>query len=319
MKLEVEEADWTVKANQLPTRIQSPVKDAEIRGKIEAMLANGVVTDSDSSEWSQVLLTPKPDQKWRFCIDFRKLNAVTKSQGYPLPRIKEIITRIGLHKPRFFAKLDLTNGYHQMPLAKESQKYTAFTCNRGIFHWTRVAMGLKNSAAYFQKVMSEEVLAGLVQHICELYIDDCIIFADTEKELLNRVRKIMQRCKAFNIIINPAKCHIGLSEIEILGHTINREGITFSPERLAQVAEIPLPATGTKMLSFLGIINYFRDHIRDYSGLTDPLRALASRYPGSKRITEWTAEGTAAFQKAKETVLSLQPLYCAATVPAIRP
>ena len=258
MRLEVDKAEWMTKSNQLPTRIQSPIKDAEIRRKIEIMLENGVVIDSDSAEWSQVLLTPKPGQKWRFCIDFRKLNSATKSQGYPLPRIKEIITRIGQHKPRFFAKLDLTNGYHQMPLAKESQPCTAFTSNRGIFQWTRVPMGLKNAAAYFQKVMAEEVLAGLVQHICELYIDDCIIYADSEKELLKRIRTILQRCRDFNIIINPEKCVIGETEIEILGHVINQEGIKFSKERLALVADIPLPTTGTKLLSFLGVINYLR-------------------------------------------------------------
>ena len=170
-------------------------------------------------------------------------------------------------------------------------------------------MGLKNAAAYFQKVMAEEVLAGLVQHVCELYIDDCIIYADSEKELLKRIRTILQRCRDFNIIINPEKCVIGVTEIEILGHVINQEGIKFSKERLALVADIPLPTTGTKLLSFLGIINYLRDHIKDYASLTAPLRALATRFAGSKRITEWTTETTLAFEKAKEVVLGLQPLY----------
>ena len=309
MQLDIDTTKWKTKANRLPSRIQSIVKDEVIKSKIEVMLENGVIINSESSEWSQVLLTPKPGSQWRFCIDFRKLNEATTTQGYPLPRIKEIIQRIGSKKPSLFTKFDLTSGYYQMPLSKHSQQYTAFTSTKGINQWTRVPMGLKNAAAYFQKVMTEEVLSDLVTHICELYIDDCIIWATSEKELLTRMEQVLKRCENRNIIINPAKCMVGFAELEILGHTINSQGITFSQERLAKVADIPIPATGTKLLSFLGLVNYFHEHIRNYTELLTPLRRLAQRYPGSQKFTGWTPEKTEAFSNAKAEILNLQPLY----------
>ena len=186
------------------------------------MADTGITENSpEATEWSQVLLTPKGEGEYRFCVDYRNLNSASKATGFPLPRIKEIIQRIGSKSPRIFAKLDLTSGYHQMPLSKASRKYTAFRTTKGVYHWTRVPMGLKNAAGYFQQVMTEEVLAGLANEICEVYIDDCIIWAESEEELLTRIKLILQRCKTFNITINPKKCIIGLKVIEILGHTID--------------------------------------------------------------------------------------------------
>ena len=196
-----------------------------------------------------------------------------------------------------------------MPLSKQAQAYIAFMCDKGIFQWTRVPMGLKNAAAYFQRVVTDEVLSGLVNRICEIYIDDCIIHAKTEEEFLVRLRQILERCKKFNITINPEKCEFGMSEIEILGHTINSEGSTFSPKKLEEVFEMPLPKTGTQLLSFLGLVNYFSDHIQGYAKIMAPLRSLASRFPGSKIINEWGTENTEAFNKAKQAVLELQTLY----------
>ena len=311
MDIELDESKWKSSKNRLPARITSIVKDFIMGAKIEVMLASGIIVSSDSAEWSQVLLTPKPDLSWRFCIDFRSLNEATSAQGYPLPRIRELIQRIGHKAPKWFAKLDLTSGYHQMPLGRRTQAWTAFTCSKGIYQWTRVPMGLKNAAAYFQKVMTEEVLSGLIQHICELYIDDCIVYASTEKELLSRLKTILQRCKERNIIINPTKCMIAMNEIEILGYTINHEGMTFNPSRLAEVVDIPFPKNGTAMLSFIGIVNHYCDHIKDHTVILQPLRRIAQQYPGKTTIpeAEWTTENVKAFAVVKDAVLALQKLY----------
>ena len=139
----------------------------------------GIIKDSQAPYYSQVHLTPKPTPgEWRFCIDYRRLNVATKSMGWPLPNISDMLRRLGSRKARWFCKLDLTAGYHQTPLHEKSWKYTAFKTAFGVFEWKRVPMGLKGAPSYFQHVIQSEVLHGLMYLICELYIDDVIIFEE---------------------------------------------------------------------------------------------------------------------------------------------
>ena len=157
------------------------------------MLDNNVVRESQTANaWSQVLLTLKPNGKWRFCIDFRQLNKLIQDKGWPLPRINELLERVGQQQPKVFGKVDLTNGYHQMPLAESAKRWTAFKTSKGLYEWERVPMGLRNAAAYFQQAMATEVLNGLVHNTCELYLDDILIHATTEAEFLARLKDILQ-------------------------------------------------------------------------------------------------------------------------------
>jgi hypothetical protein len=120
--------------------------------------------------------------------------------------------------------MDLTSGYHQAPLAEESQPYTTFHTPLGRFQWTRVPIGTTDSPKYFQEALETEVLTGLVNVICALYIDDLIIFASSEEEFLERIDMVIQRLGDFNVTLNPKKCKFGLSEVQYLGHTIDNEG-----------------------------------------------------------------------------------------------
>ena len=146
MSLEIDEDRWKQRANRAPARVQSILKDKDLRSKVSTLSGNGILENApDATEWSQALLAPKGEE-YRFCVDYRNLNDASKANGFPLPRIKEIIQRVGYKKPLLFAVLDLTSGYHQMPLSKASRKYTAFRTTTGIYQWTRVPMGLKNAA-----------------------------------------------------------------------------------------------------------------------------------------------------------------------------
>ena len=290
MEFEIDQTLWNVPSNRFRYRKQSVVKDNEIGRQVEVMLENGIIIRSDSTEWSQVLLTPKPNMKWRFCIDFRQLNTAMSQKGWPLPRIEEMLRRIGDRKNSIFGKIDMTNGYHQLPLAMGMRKWTAFITSHGLFNWTRVPMGLKNAAPYFQEIMTSEVLNGYVNHICELYMDDCIPYGKTEDEFVQNVSNIFARFKERNIIVSPDKCFLGLEEIEVLGHTLNKEGLSFSREKLQGVCDIPLPETGKKMQSFLGLTNYFREHVKNMTQMERPLRKLSLQYPNNTKI-QWTEEG----------------------------
>ena len=118
LKLEVNVDEWKKgRQNKLPPRDQSAIKHAEIVKQTNDMINLNVIRPSQATEWAQVTVTPKPNNKWRYCIDFKSLNAVTKGMGYPLPNIQAMLQRIGRKKPKIFTVIDLTNGYHQMPMA----------------------------------------------------------------------------------------------------------------------------------------------------------------------------------------------------------
>ena len=234
--------------------------------------------------WSQVLLVLKPNGKWRFCIDFRQLNSLIKDKGWPLPRIDEILERVGCQHPKFFGKMDLTNGYHQLPLAMESRKWTAFKTAHGLFEWERVPMGLRNAAAHFQQCLATEVLQGMVNVDCELYIDDILLHAQTADQFIDSLKRLLHRLEERGITLSPTKCSFGMEEVEILGHTINSSGCHFSREKLSGVLEVKLPETGTLLNSFLGLGNYYRKHVQNIAQLEKSLRLLVTKYPGTRKI-----------------------------------
>jgi hypothetical protein len=113
-------------------------------------------------------------------------------------------------------------------------------------------MGLKGAPSYFQHVLQSEVLHGLIYNICELYIDDVIIFADTAEEMVNNLKLILQRLHEYRVTVSPEKCSFGLEEIEFVGHTLNEEGLHFTRMKLDKVLDISLPVTSKQLKSFLG-------------------------------------------------------------------
>ena len=159
MVLRVDEKGWRVNSNKGPARQQTGPKQEEIEKQVSGMLKNNVLRISQAEYYSQAHLTPKPEGKWRFCLDYRKFNMVCEGMGWPLPNIQHMIQRLGKKKPKYFAKIDLTSGYHQAPLHENSRVYTAFITFMGIFEWLRVPMGLKEAPAYFQSILATIVLA----------------------------------------------------------------------------------------------------------------------------------------------------------------
>ena len=311
LSLKVNVDEWVCPKNQGPHRRQSTNKDAEIYEQTRTMLDSKVIAESKQAKaWSQVLLTLKPNGKWRFCIDFRQLNLLITDGGWPLPRIDEVLERVGQKHPKIFGKMDLTSGYHQMPLAADSRQYTAFKTAHGLYEWLRVPMGLRNAAAYFQQRMATEVLNDIVHKDCELYLDDVLIHAQTEEQFLKSLEEILERFQARGIVLSPTKCSFGMSEVEILGHTVNSNGCHFSKEKLITVLDIKLPATGTQMHSFVGLCNYYRRHVKNISELEQPLRRIISLYPGVRKIA-WDKhpEEAAAFEKMKLAVGNCPRLF----------
>jgi hypothetical protein len=175
MKIVIDEDKWRLPCNRAPPRKHSEEKQKEIRKQVDVLLELGVIKESRATEWSQVHLVPKPTpegqpQKWRFTLDFVRLNSPTGGlEGWP----------------KVFVIIDFTAGYHQTPLHLDLQEYMALITQYGLFKWNRVAMGLKGLDPFFQRSMVNKVLAGYVTRICERYIDDVLMHGSTDDEYLD--------------------------------------------------------------------------------------------------------------------------------------
>ena len=284
--------DFDSRGNRQPPRVQGRVRDDEIANQVEKMLAANVVRISTASAHSQVLLVPKPDGSWRFCVDYRKLNLCTRNVSWPIPNIAQMLQRLGRKRPKYFGIMDLTKGYFQAPMSERSRHLTAFITARGLYEYNRVPMGLTGAPAYFQRVMSTVVLAGLIYAKCEVYMDDIIVFGTTKEEYLANLAAVLERLQKHRLTANPDKTRLGLLSVEYVGHTIDAEGLSFSREKLESVIQFPKPKTKGEMKSFLGLVNYLRDHIPNESTLCRPLQQVIKGYVKKQRkhTITWTEE-----------------------------
>ena len=311
MTIETDLQAWQLPKNRGPARIQTRTKEEEIEMQINEMLSIGLIRPSQAAYYSQVHLVPKPNGSWRFCIDYRNLNKVCSDLGWPLPNISQTLQRVGARRPKFFAKFDMTSGYYQCPISETCKALTAFITFMGTYEWNRVPMGPKGSASYFQQQIATVVLVGLVYHICEQYLDDILAYASSGKELLIRLRLLFERFRKFKITLNPDKCELGLSSVEYTGHVIDETGLSFTDKKLSGVKAFPIPDTQKQLKSFLGLANYFRDHVRNLSIIVQPLQQLLIGYGAKTRnkLIIWSEKDKKCFETVKDSVSNCQKLY----------
>lgn len=270
----------------------------EVENQVNEMLKKEIIEISDSPYNSPVWVVPKKldasgKQKWRVVIDFRKLNELTDQDAYPLPDIDDILSQLG--NAKFFSALDLSSGFHQIPMNTNSKKYTAFSTPQGHFQFNRMPFGLKNAPATFQRMM-DTALLGLVNKYCFVYLDDIIIFGDTIERHNENLAIVFQRLKDLNLKIQPDKCEFIKPELEYLGHVVTKEGVKPNPKKIEAVKNFKTPATPTQVKSFLGLAGYYRKFIQNFSKIAKPLTDLTK-----KDINFfWTDKQTESFNTLKQ-------------------
>ena len=310
LDVEIDTAKWHAPKNQGRARNQSVEGQQEVRRHIEKLLDCGAISPvMYAPAYSQVLLVKKPDtDEKRLVLDYRALNECVGHMNWPLPNINHMMERIGALKPKKFAKFDMTKGYWQLGLAPTVRLATAFITWMGIFVWNRVPMGLQPAASYFQYCMLMIVLSGLAYDICEGYIDDIIIHGQSEPDLVQNLRKVFDRCRKHRITFNPKKSKIGLDRIDWVGHQLDAEGMHFSPEQLSEVAQFPTPLGAKGLRSFLGLANYFRDHVQFYASMEAPLRSVLTHADKTKKFI-WTTAAETAFLDMQTAIRKCAKLY----------
>ena len=304
-KLEVDTEKWHKPANQLRCRRLDRERERELDSLVKILIDHKIIEACDSAYYSHAFLVPKPNGKWRLVLDFKNLNGATVNcYKWPLPDIKEMLHRVGDSRPEFFAVFDLTSGYYQAEIDEDSRDFTAFLTKHGIFRWLRLPMGLTGACSYFQKALVSEVLKELIHIGCELYLDDCMIHAPTLDSFLKRLRQVFLRFRDSGLTLNPDKCKIGLASVEYVGHTIDKDGLHFTRDKLDSVLNFPRPHTKRQIKSFIGLANYFRDHIKNHSIRVQPLQNLVNKYDKkqARHRVVWDAECVAAFEDIRTAI-----------------
>ena len=280
-----------------PPRRLAPKFEKSLKDSIADLLRQNIAVKSIDSFASPVVMASQKD-KIRMCIDYRELNNSTKKMRYPLPNPASIFQNLAGNK--FFAHMDLRSGYHQLGMTAQASEWSAFITPFGQYKFLRVPFGLANAPAWFQRSMSELVLAGLIGIIAYVFVDDIIVYARTEEEFLANMKTVLDRLKDFNIVLKGSKCHIGVSEVTFLGFIADSNGIRHDPKRTEQFLAIPFPKTKKALRSFLGLGNYFRDFVRNYSALSKPLSSITNVGPANQ--VECSPETQEAFNKLKIAV-----------------
>ena len=217
------------------------------------MQAQGIVRPSRSPWASPIVLVPKKDGSLRFCVDFRKLNSITKKDVYPLPRVEDILDTLG--EAKYFTSLDLASGYWQVGLDEDACAKSAFTTHHGLFEFTRMPFGLCNAPATFQRAM-QAVLAGLEWNSCFVYLDDILIASCTLEEHLQHLKEVLGRLRDAGLCLKPKKCLLFRGEVPYLGHVISAEGIRPDPAKTDKVKSFPVPSDVTTLRQFVGLAYY---------------------------------------------------------------
>ena len=268
-----------------------------IEEAIDEMLADGVIEPSRSPWASPVLLTPKKGGEWRFCVDYRAVNAITKKDRFPLPYIQDIFDTVGVG--RVFSTLDLKSGYWQLPVAEADREKTAFVCHRGQYQYNRVSFGLTNAPAHFQRAMNQ-VLAPLLGVCVLVYIDDIVVFSKTPTEHMRHLQAVFDLLRGYNLQLKRSKCEFGKTQVELLGYRINARGIAPLPEKTEAIEHLPPPRDVGAVRRFLGMANFYRQCVPDYARVAEPIVRLTRK--GVE--FEWTAAQERAFAALKALLVS---------------
>ena len=268
----------------------------EVRQLLDDMLSRDIVEPSQGPWSSPIVLVKKKDGSTRFCIDFRKVNDLTRKDAQPLPRIDDTLDAMG--EACYFSTLDLASGYWQVALDPSDKEKTAFATPFGLYQFRVMPFGLCNAPATFQRLM-EQVLAGLHWSCCLVYLDDIIVFSRSISEHLSKLREVFSRLKQAGLKVKPSKCHLLQKSVHYLGHILSARGVETDPGKIKCIADWPVPTCPRELKQFLGLASYYRRFVKGFAQLASPLYAFTD-----KREWKWSDGCCNAFMELKKRLMT---------------
>lgn len=276
-----------------------PDRYKKVKDEFRLMQEMGICRPSKSPWASPLHVVPKKNGELRPCGDYRRLNEVTKSDRYPIPRIQDFT--YFLTGKKCFSTLDINRAYHFIPVADEDIEKTAIITPFGLWEFPKMSFGLKNAAQTFQRFMNTTVFPNL--DFLFVYIDDVLIASETEEEHERHLRTAFERLNQFGITINVSKCAFGKSKLDFLGFEVSTEGIRPLPEKVQAIVDYPRPETIQDLRRFLGMANFYRAHIPDAAKQQAELnKFLHNSKKRDKTKIQWTEESIAAFDQCKQSL-----------------
>lgn len=262
--------------------------------ELSKMANTGMIRPSSSPYSAPVLFVKKKDGSLRLCVDYRMLNNITIKNRYPLPFIEEMLNKV--EDARVFSKLDLRSGYHQIRIRPQDIEKTAFSTSTG--HWEFLVMpfGLTNAPATFQNFMND-IFRPYIDKFVNVYLDDILVFSKTKEEHVQHLKKVLDVLKENKLVANLKKCEFFKTELDFLGYKLDAKGIHITDEKVRAVKEFPIPKTVKECQRFLGMTNYYRKFVPNFSGIAAPLHDFTSEK------TKWTETQTQAFETLKEKLI----------------
>ena len=286
-----------IKRSPYPLSVQ---KIEALREQMKDLVTQGWIETSTSPWGAPVLFVPKKNGALRLCVDFRDLNAVTIDDSYPLPRLEVLLHRAA--SARYFSKLDLASGFHQIEVHVDTRPLTAFRLPEAVqgsslWQWKVMPFGLRNAPPTFQRAMT--LALNGCEHCAVVYIDDVLIFSRTREEHLEHLHLVFRKLQEHSYHVRLEKCEFLQTEVEFLGHRINHEGISTHPDKVDTLKRWPTPfSTLKEVKSFMGLVMWYRSFIPHLATIAKPLYDLIS----TKRKFEWTPEATNAAEDLKRLV-----------------
>ena len=279
---------------------QGPAVRKIVKQQIDKMLDAGVIEPAHGEWASPVVLAPKKDGTLRFCVDYRKLNAKTIADAYPLPRMDDCIDSLG--DATIFSTLDCNSGYWQIPVASEDRDKTTFTTFLGTYRYLRMPFGLKNAPATFQRAL-DIILSGVRWQACLVYLDDVIVFSKTLGDHIAHLDLVLSLLRHAGVSLKLSKCSFFQTKVDYLGHVIRPGKLSVTATASDAFRSFEYPKTLTQLRSFLGTCNVYRRFVKDFAKIARPLTNL-TRKNASPDFETPSADELAAFETLKGRMTS---------------
>jgi hypothetical protein len=279
----------------------TPRENEEVKNQVQELLDKGLVREILSPCIVPTVLSTNKDGGWIMCTDSRAINKITIRYRFPLPRMDDLMDC--LSGSIYFSKIDLNSGYHQIRIREGDEWKTTFNTNEGLFEWMVMPFGLTNAPSTFMRLMNE-VLKDFIGKVVIIYLDDILIFSKTKGEHLMHPTSMTEKLQQEKFLINMKKSYFMKKELIYLGFVISSNELKMDPEKVRAIKEWSSPNNIFEVRIFHGLAIFYRNFIRNFSGICAPMLDIVKK---KHKSFNWTEEAEKSFKVLKEKITE-QPI-----------